>query len=163
VAAVGQALAAPGLGPDNPLGILVDSQEAQVLHCLAALSLGLTPAILAPPNARMDRRYYLENTRSLLDQVGFPAVVTDVAGMGLITALYLPLLFGVPCVMLHPLHWVASPATWLHAVSRHHGTVGWQPNFALRFMADRAGEADLAGLDLSSLRGLANCSEPVSF
>src|SRR5262249_19771567 len=57
---------------------------------------------------------------------------------------------------------VANPASYLAALASHRATLGWCPNFAYAFLADRARPADLAGLDLSALRGLVNCSEPVT-
>jgi fatty-acyl-CoA synthase len=47
-------------------------------------------------------------------------------------------------------------------VSQTRATLSWNPNFAYAFMADRVREGDLAGVDLRSLRGLVNCSEPVT-
>lgn len=80
--------------------------------------------------------------------------------MGFITALHLPLAFGAATVMMHPVDWVRRPGRYLELVTEHGGTLGWQPNFALRFTVDRI--RSLEGLDLSSLRGLANCSEPAT-
>ena len=56
-------IAALALPPRSPVGILVASQESQVLHYLALLAAGLVPALLTPPNRKLDRRYYLETTR----------------------------------------------------------------------------------------------------
>jgi fatty-acyl-CoA synthase len=81
--------------------------------------------------------------------------------MGLITCFFLPLLRGVPLVAMSPFDWVARPALWPRAVSEHHGTLSWLPNFAYSFMAARIRDAEIDGVDLSSLRGVVNCSEPV--
>jgi fatty-acyl-CoA synthase len=51
----------------------------------------------------------------------------------------------------------------LRAASRYQATLGWNPNFAYAFMAARAQPDDLTELDLGSLRGLVNCSEPVTW
>ena len=71
-------LARARLDPGLPVGILVSSQESQVLHCLAAMALGLTPAILTPPHRKLNRAYYLETTRKIFDYANFSAVITDV-------------------------------------------------------------------------------------
>jgi acyl-CoA synthetase (AMP-forming)/AMP-acid ligase II len=215
-----------------------------VLHYLAALALGLTPAILTPPNRKLNREYYAETMRAVANYCRFSAVVTDVPGldlgatvleagnlrgarrpgrlpppgatgaallqfssgttgikrgvlvsdraallqlgayaeaiglrrddrilswlplyhdMGFIACLNLPLLFGVHCVQMHPLDWVARPAMYLQAASAYRATLGWNPNFAYAFMAERARPADLEGVRLGSLRGLVNCSEPVTY
>jgi len=68
----------------------------------------------------------------------------------------------VHVVMLHPLDWVARPVNFLRAVTRHQATLAWNPNFAYALMAERTRDADLAELRLGSLRGLVNCSEPVT-
>jgi acyl-CoA synthetase (AMP-forming)/AMP-acid ligase II len=228
-----------------PLGLLLRTQEGQVLHYLAALSLGLIPAILTPPNRKLNKQYYVQTMAAVLERIAFGAVVTDVEGMalrtpalapetfaplndavrppdpaadrpqasflqfssgttgikrgvmvtddavlaqlnvyakslalderdcivswlplyhdmGFIACLNMPLACGVPCVMLDPIDWVSNPVLFLRAVSQHGGTLAWHPNFAYAFMAQRVRDEELAALNLSSLRGLINCSEPVT-
>ena len=82
--------------------------------------------------------------------------------MGFMTSLNMPLVLGVHSIMMQPLDWVANPGMYLKAVSDYRATLGWHPNFAYSFMSQRVRDDDLEGLDLSSLRGLANCSEPVT-
>jgi fatty-acyl-CoA synthase len=82
--------------------------------------------------------------------------------MGLVACLLLPLLGGVHCLTLNPLDWVSDPGLYLRAVSQYRATLGWNPNFAYAFMAQRVRPRDLSALKLSSLRGLVNCSEPVT-
>jgi acyl-CoA synthetase (AMP-forming)/AMP-acid ligase II len=226
------------------VGILSHSQEVQVLHYLAALAAQLTPAILTPPNRKLNKQYYLETMTRVVARCHFAAIVTDVEGftpaarlftpgsllergeaaavsgpasipeaaflqfssgttgikrgvlvregavleqlraygealaltpedclvswlplyhdMGFIACLNLPLAWGVHAVMLHPLDWVARPVSFLRAVTRYRATLAWNPNFAYAFMADRTREVDLPELELSTLRGLVNCSEPVT-
>jgi len=81
--------------------------------------------------------------------------------MGLICAFFLPLIRKIPLVSLSPFDWVKRPALWMKAVSQHGGTLSWMPNFAYNFMARSVPADDLTNVDLSSLRGLVNCSEPV--
>lgn len=233
----------------GPLGLLLSTQEDQVLHYLAALAAGAVPAVLTPPNRKLDRRYYLDTMSAVLDRSQFAAVVSDVDGlqlqrptlsphtlarrtpapsttpdpagvrsvrpgvpflqfssgttgfkrgvvvrdeavlsqlqvygralrlrpddrivswlplyhdMGFIACLNLPLAHGLATVMLDPIDWVTEPARWLHLATRHRATLAWNPNFAYAFMADRVPDAALEGVDLSSLRRLVNCSEPVT-
>ncbi|MFO7960321.1 MAG: AMP-binding protein, partial [Nitriliruptoraceae bacterium] len=82
--------------------------------------------------------------------------------MGFIACLNLPLLYGVPTVVLDPVEWVSRPASFLQAASEEAATLSWNPNFAYAFMAQRVRDSDLTGLDLSSFRALVNCSEPVT-
>ena len=81
--------------------------------------------------------------------------------MGLITCFFLPLIMMVPVVAMCPFEWVKRPAMWLRAVSRHRATLAWLPNFAFSFLARTVPDHELDAVDLSSLRGLVNCSEPL--
>ncbi|NRO94864.1 AMP-binding protein [Paraburkholderia sp. NMBU_R16] len=82
--------------------------------------------------------------------------------MGLIGAWFGPLYFGVPLVLMSPLMFLARPVRWLRMISDYHATVTAAPNFAYERCARRIEDADLEGVDLSTLR-LAFCgSEPVS-
>jgi fatty-acyl-CoA synthase len=238
-----KALETRALDASAPFGVLLQSQEAQVVHYLAALSLGLTPAILTPPNRKLNREYHLETVRAVAEYCRFSAIVIDVEGldldatlleawslreirrgtgcsparvknaallqfssgttgikrgvlvsdeaallqlkayaeatglrrddrilswlplyhdMGFIACLNLPLVFGVHCIMMRPLDWVARPAMYLQAASAYRATLGWNPNFAYAFMAERVRREDLKGVQLETLRGLVNCSEPVT-
>ncbi|MBI4911758.1 MAG: AMP-binding protein [Acidobacteria bacterium] len=241
-AEVGARLRERALPPKTPVGVLSASQEVQVLHFLAALHCGLTPAVLTPPSRKLRRDYYMASLAHVLEACHFGALLSDVDGvsapcptlapwscegapaaadegvlpadgvflqfssgttghkkgvlvretavlaqlstygeaigldaqdcivswlplyhdMGFVAALNLPLAWGVPVVMLNPLDWVANPALYLQAVSRYRGTLGWHPNFAYAFMADRVPDAKLEGVSLGSLRGLVNCAEPVT-
>lgn len=231
-----------------PLGLLLRSQEEQTVHYLAALRAGAIPAILTPPNPKLNREYYAATMAAVLRRSGFRALVTDLdsmdfelptfaprelvprqgdgearrdvpeagpeldasflqyssgttgikrgvlvtdeavlaqlrtyAGalrlnsddrivswlplyhdMGFIACLNLPLFYGVPTVVLDPVEWVSRPSSFLQAASESAATLSWNPNFAYAFMAQRVRDSDLAGLDLSSLRALVNCSEPVT-
>ena len=81
--------------------------------------------------------------------------------MGLIAAFYLPLVCGIPLVQLSPMEWVATPGMLLEQMSREQATLGWLPNFAYNFMADRVRDDELEGVRLDAVRLLVNCSEPV--
>jgi fatty-acyl-CoA synthase len=231
-----------------PLGLLLGSQEEQTVHYLAALRAGAIPAILTPPNPKLNREYYAVTMAEVLRRSGFRALVTDLASMnfelptfaprdltalsgsnnpspddsdvgpgldasflqyssgttgikrgvlvdddavlaqlrayasairvnnddriiswlplyhdmGFIACLNLPLLYGVPTVVLDPVEWVSRPSSFLQAASESAATLSWNPNFAYAFMAQRVRDGDLEGLDFSSFRALVNCSEPVT-
>lgn len=78
--------------------------------------------------------------------------------MGLIACMLLPMTRGNPIIGMSPHTWIAQPALWLEAVARHQGTRSWMPNFAFNLLARRCTGL---GHNLSSLRSLTNCSEPV--
>jgi 1-acyl-sn-glycerol-3-phosphate acyltransferase len=82
--------------------------------------------------------------------------------MGLIGAWLAPLYFGVPLVVTSPLTFLARPVTWLKMVSRYRGTITGAPNFAYEYCARHLSDADLDGIDLSSLRYAFCGAEPVS-
>ncbi len=242
--ALGRTLSRQMPSSPAPVGILLRSQRAQVLHYLAVISLGRVPAILTPPNRKLNLQYYLENINATLATCGFAALITDLAGidaavtvlepysfrevsrgrdagtpcpndaallqfssgttglkrgvlvgnkelllqlktyaeaiqlapsdcimswlplyhdMGLMACLNMPLALGVRCVMMEPLDWVANPSSYLRAACDYRATLGWNPNFAYAFMAARVRPTDLDRLDLRSIRGLVNCSEPVTW
>lgn len=82
--------------------------------------------------------------------------------MGLIACLMLPLLRSVPTVVMSPLDWVKQPWLLLRELSRERGTLSWMPNFALLHCATRIDDAHLDGIDLTSVRAIVDCSEPVT-
>ncbi|HZU99565.1 MAG TPA: AMP-binding protein [Planctomycetota bacterium] len=81
--------------------------------------------------------------------------------MGLIATFLMPLATGTPVVFMDPFRWVVDPGILLEAIDRHRATLCWLPNFAYVHMAKRVPEEKTARLDLSSIRGFVNCSEPV--
>ncbi len=81
--------------------------------------------------------------------------------MGLIAGFLMPILSGIPVVISSPFDWVRAPYRLLRSVSEYRGTLSWLPNFAYNFCAQKIRDRDLEGVDLSSWRGVINCSEPV--
>ncbi|MFZ2177181.1 MAG: AMP-binding protein [Rhodococcus sp. (in: high G+C Gram-positive bacteria)] len=82
--------------------------------------------------------------------------------MGLIGAWLSSLYFGVPLAVMSPLDFLTRPARWLWAVHAHRGTLSAGPNFAYELCLRKITDAELDGLDLSSLRMVFNGAEPVS-
>lgn len=83
--------------------------------------------------------------------------------MGLIAGFLLPLIQGVPLVLMSPFDWVARPALLLRAIDAYNGTLCWLPNFAYNHCARRIRRQDSEGLSLASMRLFVNCSEPVRY
>ncbi len=81
--------------------------------------------------------------------------------MGLIACFILPMAYHVPLVMQSPLDWVMHPETMLQVISEHKCTLAWLPNFAFQFVPRRTRPNRRAQYDLSSVRVLIDCSEPV--
>lgn len=82
--------------------------------------------------------------------------------MGLIGAWLGSLYFGAPLYIMSPLSFLARPQSWLWAIHRFRGTISAAPNFAFELCVNKIDDAALSGLDLGSLRLLANGAEPVS-
>jgi 1-acyl-sn-glycerol-3-phosphate acyltransferase len=82
--------------------------------------------------------------------------------MGLIGAWLAPLYVGARCYIMSPLSFLAHPQSWLWACHRYRATISAAPNFAFELCLKQIDDADLSGLDLSSLRYVANGAEPVS-
>jgi acyl-CoA synthetase (AMP-forming)/AMP-acid ligase II len=81
--------------------------------------------------------------------------------MGLIAGFVMPLVQGVPLVLMSPFDWVQHPALLFRAIHDYRGTLCWLPNFAYNHCALRIRQRDAEGLSVSSMRMFVNCSEPV--
>lgn len=81
--------------------------------------------------------------------------------MGLIACFILPMVCHLPIVMQSPLDWVMHPETMLQIISEYKCTLAWLPNFAFQFVPRRTPRESWSHYNLSSLRALINCSEPV--
>jgi fatty-acyl-CoA synthase len=81
--------------------------------------------------------------------------------MGLIACFMLPLAYHVPVVMQSPIDWVMQPETMLQVITEHKCTLAWLPNFAFQFVPRRTRPGRRMQYDLSSVRALINCSEPI--
>jgi fatty-acyl-CoA synthase len=81
--------------------------------------------------------------------------------MGLIAGFLMPILSGVHLVLMSPFDWVRAPYKLMQSVSKYCGTLSWLPNFAYNFCAQKIRDRHIEGVDLSSWRGVINCSEPV--
>ena len=114
------------------------------------------------------------SNRAVLLQLDHLASVLEITGqdsiyswlplyhdMGLIACFMLPLVLHLPVVMQSPTDWVMQPVTMVQLIAEHKCTLAWTPNFTLQFLARRVHADDRSEYDLSSLRALINCSEPV--
>ncbi|MEW5985985.1 MAG: AMP-binding protein [Chloroflexota bacterium] len=81
--------------------------------------------------------------------------------MGLIAGFILPLVLGIPLVLMSPFDWAQHPALLLRAIHDYQGTLCWLPNFAYNHCARRIRQRDVEGLSAASMRLFINCSEPV--
>ncbi len=81
--------------------------------------------------------------------------------MGLIACFMLPMVCHLPVIMQPPAEWVLRPDTMLRLIHEHKCTLAWVPNFTFQFVPRRTSAESRSLYDLSSVRALINCSEPV--
>lgn len=81
--------------------------------------------------------------------------------MGQIACFMLPMVCHLSVFMQSPGEWVQRPETMLKLIKDYQCTLAWLPNFAFQFVPRRAPKDSRYQFDLSSLRALINCSEPV--
>jgi 1-acyl-sn-glycerol-3-phosphate acyltransferase len=82
--------------------------------------------------------------------------------LGLIGGWLGSLYFAASFYVMSPLSFLRRPETWLWAMHRYRATLSAAPNFAYELCLSKIDDADIAGLDLSTLRIVANGAEPVS-
>jgi acyl-CoA synthetase (AMP-forming)/AMP-acid ligase II len=82
--------------------------------------------------------------------------------MGLIGCVLSGLHYPGKLVLIPPEVFLARPALWLRALSRHQGYISPAPNFAYGLCLKRVKDSELEGVDLSSWRHALNGAEPVS-
>lgn len=82
--------------------------------------------------------------------------------LGLIGAWFGSMYFSIPVVVMSPLRFIVRPESWLWAIHRNRATLSAAPNFAYEYCVNKVDEAAIEGLDLSSLRMVANGAEAVS-
>lgn len=82
--------------------------------------------------------------------------------LGLIGAWLGCLYFAAPLYVMSPLSFLVRPESWLLAIQRFRATLTAAPNFGFELCLTKIETAHLIGLDLGSLRAVANGAEPVS-
>jgi acyl carrier protein len=82
--------------------------------------------------------------------------------LGLIGGWLGSLYYGISFIAMSPLSFLRRPATWLWAIHRYRATISAAPNFAYELCLSKIADSDIDGMNLSSLRIVANGAEPVS-
>ncbi|MFE4460552.1 fatty acyl-AMP ligase [Nocardia tengchongensis] len=81
--------------------------------------------------------------------------------MGLIGMLLQPMSVGASLVYMSPITFLKRPVRLLEAIDHYRGHLTMGPNFGYDLLARRVTDAQLAGLDLSSLRVALTGAEPI--
>jgi fatty-acyl-CoA synthase len=82
--------------------------------------------------------------------------------MGLVCCFWLPLLTGARVSQMSNFNWLSNPEVFLSSIQEERATHVWLPNFAFSFMARWYNPAHHGVFDLSSLKMITNCSEPIT-
>jgi acyl-CoA synthetase (AMP-forming)/AMP-acid ligase II len=120
-----------------------------------------------PKGVILPHRAVLANLAQIAEAFGHSASSVGVNwlppfhDMGLIGTILQPIFVGFPTYLMSPLAFVQRPARWLKAIGRHRATTVGAPSFAFELCADRVSDADLAAIDLSSVRVLFCGAEPI--
>ncbi|HEX2226666.1 MAG TPA: AMP-binding protein, partial [Candidatus Binatia bacterium] len=122
---------------------------------------GLQKGVALSHRAVLTQLDHLAEALSLSDQDRIYSWLPLYHDMGLIACFMLPLVYHLPVVMQSPIDWVVRPGTMLQLISDCGCTLAWVPNFALQFLARRVPPDGRGAYNLSTLRALINCSEPV--
>ena len=154
---------ASSLGGTNSGEIEVDGGDIALIQFSSGTThdpkpVALTHANLLSNLSAIDRYITDEGTPNPVAVTWLP-LYHDMGLIGnLLGSFYLP----IPLVLLPPELFVAVPAAWLRAISRHHGTISAAPNFAFGFCLKRIRDEELEGVDLSSWSLSLNGAEAVS-
>ena len=124
---------------------------------------GLQKPVLLSHNAVLEHVKRYAEALSLTNSDKIVSWLPLYHDMGLIAAFHLPLTFGIPSIQIDPFQWVMAPSLLLEAITQERATVTWLPNFAFNMLAGKVRDEDLHEVDLSSLRLIVNCSEPVRY
>ncbi|GAA2911222.1 fatty acyl-AMP ligase [Streptosporangium fragile] len=120
-----------------------------------------------PRGVMLTHANLLHNEREIWRAIGSPREGVGVGwlphyhDMGLIGMLLQPIYAGGDLYFASPIAFVMRPALWLEMISRYRAGYTVAPNFAYEWCAARVTDAQVAGLDLSSLRFALNGAEPV--
>ncbi|MEL7059769.1 MAG: fatty acyl-AMP ligase [Acidobacteriota bacterium] len=125
---------------------------------------------VSPKPVALAHRAILAQVRAL--NTNWPGVLGETArgaswlplyhDMGLIGCIFPALALHSDLALLPPEVFVARPATWLRAISRHRAHVSPAPDFAYGLCVERIRDEELDGVDLSSWRVALDGAEPIS-
>jgi acyl-CoA synthetase (AMP-forming)/AMP-acid ligase II len=145
--------------PQVAHNLIIDDEIALLQH--SSGTTGLQKGVALSHTAVLNQIAAYSDTLSLSENDIIVSWLPLYHDMGLIAGFLLPLIQGIPLVLMSPFDWVSHPALLLKAIDQHQGTLCWLPNFAYNHCARRIRQRDKEGLSLASMRAFINCSEPV--
>lgn len=144
----------------SPISNLQSSDEIAFLQHSSGTT-GLQKGVALSHRAVLNQLANYSDAISLNEQDVIVSWLPLYHDMGLIAGFLLPLVQGVPLVLMSPFDWAKHPALLFRAITEHQGTLCWLPNFAYNHCARRIRQRDAEQLSLASMRLFINCSEPV--
>jgi long chain fatty acid CoA FadD26 len=81
--------------------------------------------------------------------------------MGLVKGVLIPLIASRPAVLMSPMAFLQKPARWMQQLAMNPGAFTASPNFGFDLAVRRTSDADMDGLDLSSVIGIISGAERV--
>lgn len=137
----------------NPAGL------AFIQH--SAGTTGLQKGVALSHTAVLTQLHHLAAALKISDQDRLYSWLPLYHDMGLVACFMLPLVYHLPIIMQSPMEWIVRPGAMMQLISEYRCTLAWLPNFAYQLLARRVRAEDRLDYELSSLRALVNCSEPV--
>ena len=101
------------------------------------------------------------NLMANVEMIDYGFQIDKIPDMGLIGGILTPIYKGGHTVLLSPMSFLQQPARWLQAITDHRGVITGAPNFAFDHCVEKVTDADLAKLDLSSIRLFFTGAEPI--
>jgi fatty-acyl-CoA synthase len=145
---------------DNHFGLLQKSTDIALLQHSSGTT-GLQKGVALSHQAVINQLSCYEKALKIKSDDVIVSWLPLYHDMGLIAGFLLPILYGIPLVIMSPFEWVRAPYKILKAISEFRGTLCWMPNFAFNFCAKKIRNRDIEGLNLEFLRAIINCSEPM--
>lgn len=144
-------------------GLILPESDSPVLLQHSSGTTGLQKAVMITHRALLNNiREYAKALR-----IGPGAVIASwlpiYHDMGLIAGFLLPLIRGLDLLLLSPFEWIMKPDLLFKMISGRRNVYCWMPNFAFNFCASYVDDRAVAGYDLSGVRAVVSCAEPVKY
>lgn len=145
----------------------LDYQPYQPNATTTALLQFTSGSTAAPKGVQLEHRQLLANTAVITTAMNCTEQSIGVSwlppfhDMGLVGGILQPIYAGYPMHHMAPVTFLKRPLRWLEAVSREKATITVAPNFAYALCTEKIRPEQLAHLDLSSLKVVANGAEPI--
>lgn len=149
-------------GLDLPDSVIAGDPERTVLIQYSSGTTGLKKGVVLSARALLDQVDRYAAAIALGPGDAIASWLPLYHDMGLICCLLLPLLKAVPVSSVSPFEWLGQPSVLLEMIARERASLAWMPNFAFAYMASNFADRRPGAFDLSSLRLLTNCSEPLT-